>query len=484
MNLYCTERHILRLIILSLFGFISVLNAQNYCGTSTQTQYIKIEEHLSAPNFPKDNFEVQNLPMQVHIVLTDNGGADFSMQKLKESICTLNNDFIPTGFQFYMEKPVNYIRNSKYNEHNYDDGEKMMLEYNVPNVINVYIVSSPAGNCGYYTYSADAVALSKSCTSKSSHTWAHEFGHYFSLPHTFLGWEGIDYRGGSPASEYQKDVRGQIENIDRSGCGSKADNFCDTPPDYISNRWGCTNSDSSLITQVDLNGESFKSDGSLFMSYSLDNCSSRFSNEQMSAMQSFLTTRRSNLKRTIELNEIAEFDNTSLFPGDSAVTKSKVTFAWKEIPNATSYIFQLSRNHVFTVLIRNVEIKTNAIEVDSLLQDKRYYWRVIPLSNEYFCNEMSKSSTLIIDNLLAIKNTNKESVEVYPSQISQGQSIFIHSKKMINKLRLLNTSGTDVSNNMIVRNAYSTVSEISTQNLPIGFYFLFVDEQIFKISIY
>lgn len=470
------------LIIFFVFSYYSA-ESQNYCGTSLESQNYLREAAKNLPFIQKDNLPLKYIPMQVHIVLTDNGGADFSIQKLKESICTLNNDFIPTGFQFYMEKPVRYIKSTKYNEHNYDDGEQMMKENNVADVINVYIVSSPAGNCGYYTYRADAVALSKSCTSKNSHTWAHEFGHYFSLPHTFSGWEGIDYKGGTPAVNYESEVRGRIENIDRSGCESRGDGFCDTPPDYISNRWGCNNSDSSLITLVDLQGKSFKSDGSLFMSYSLDNCSSRFSSEQMSGMQNFLESRRSDLKRNITLKSIAEFDNTSAFPLDSAVTKSKVKFSWKEVENASSYLFQLSRNPVFSVLIHNLEIKSNSFEADSLIQGRRYYWRVLPLSHEDFCNTQSNQFTFLVDNHLAVLNQNTTHLNVYPTLLNQQETVFIRADHELKKhIKMFSSTGHDMNSKIQVLHQANT-AEISTGLLNSGIYFLHVDNQIFKIII-
>ncbi len=480
-SMFSQKRYYLIVTLLYLLNLR--IQAQNYCGTSVYSQKsIQVDRH-SLTFTGKDNQVLQFLPMQVHIVLNDNGGADFSSLKLRESICTLNDDFIPTGFQFYMEKPVHYIKSSKYNEHTYDDGEQMMKENNLANVINVYIVSSPAGNCGYYTYRGDAVALSKSCTSKNSHTWAHEFGHYFSLPHTFVGWEGIDYASGSLASDYESKVRGRIENVDRNGCSSRADDFCDTPADYISNRWGCDNSDSSIIVQVDLNGVKFKSDGSLFMSYSLDNCSSRFSNEQMSAMQNFLIQRRSDLLRTIQLNKLENFDNASAFPIDSSITSRKVKFSWKDVPNATSYIFQLARNPVFSVFVVNKEINTNSIDVDSLLEDKRYYWRVIPMSLEDYCNPISNHFTFLVDQNVASKNIENNKMNIYPSILSTNQSFFIQSEESIksNDLKFFNTNGESVKN-LLQLNSYGNIIEVNTQQLTQGIYFIKMNNQIYKIS--
>ncbi|MCC6817233.1 MAG: T9SS type A sorting domain-containing protein [Saprospiraceae bacterium] len=469
-------------IVLTISVNIVNLRSQNSCGTSLDAQMVLRLERENLKNVLQFS-GIQYIPMQVHIVLTDEGGSDFSLLKLKESICTLNSDFIPTGFQFYMEKPVHYIFSTKFNEHDYDIGEQMMKENNVDNVINVYLVSSPAGNCGYYTYRGDAVALSKSCTSKNSHTWSHELGHYFSLPHTFSGWEGINYKGGL-AIDYEKEVRGKIENVERVGCDTRGDGFCDTPADYISNRWSCDQKDSSIIVQKDLTGESFKSDGSLIMSYSNDNCSSRFSNLQMNAMQNFLANRRSDLIRNIQLNTVGEFDSEQIFPLDSSTTKSKVNFSWNKLDFAESYIFQLSRNAPFSVLIKNIELKTNTIEVDSLLQGKKYYWRVIPISSQDFCAAESKSRTFQVDNFVSTYYSDDNKLSITPTVLTTNQSLVINStySLSIKDIQVMSING-QIQNQNIEFNYSNNSIQLNISRLPSGIYFIKLKEQEAKILI-
>lgn len=120
------------------------------------------------------------------------------------------------------------------------DGEDMMDENNVDDLLNVYFVSDPAGNCGYFSPSDNGVAVAKSCAMPGGTTIAHEFGHFFSLPHTFYGWEY-----GIPDDEDQEWVNG-------ANCNSAADGFCDTPPDYLDYRWNCPGP-----LQTDPNGDTF-----------------------------------------------------------------------------------------------------------------------------------------------------------------------------------------------------------------------------------
>jgi len=79
-----------------------------------------------------------------------------------------------------------------------------------------------------------------------------------------------------------------VEKIDGSNCTFAADGFCDTKPDYIASRWNCDENSNGFTEQTDPNGEKFYSDGSLFMSYALDNCSNRFTEDQIAAMRANL----------------------------------------------------------------------------------------------------------------------------------------------------------------------------------------------------
>jgi len=174
----------IKLILLGLCPVVlSAQNPESFCGTSfgsqstlIQSRKIPVDQHKEFSQLPI------YVPLQVHIVQDDNGSAGYSYLNLMESICTLNEDFEPSGLQFYLENPVNYINKTAWNTHlTYNPGEEMMIQSNVPNMVNCYIVSNPAGNCGYFTYRGDGVALSKGCLGKKSHTWAHELVHYLSL---------------------------------------------------------------------------------------------------------------------------------------------------------------------------------------------------------------------------------------------------------------------------------------------------------------
>ncbi len=77
----------------------------------------------------------------------------------------------------------------------------------------------------------------------------------------------------------------EVEKMDFSNCYDSGDRFCDTRPDYLNYRWACAPDSLSVTVQKDPNGVEFRSDATLYMSYSLDVCSNRFTDEQIEAMR-------------------------------------------------------------------------------------------------------------------------------------------------------------------------------------------------------
>jgi len=439
-----------------------------------------LELKLKLPDFnhEQDGGIIQ-VPIQVHMLLTDEGNGLYNLLYLDEAICTLNKDFEQTGFQFYMEHNINYIKSTKWDNHEgFRDGIEMMKINNVPNVINCYIVTNPAGNCGYFAWDGDAIALSKSCLGGGSHTWAHELGHYFSLPHTFYGWEGISYSGKIPTGEYQSRVWTQIENVSRDNCKGQADGYCDTPPDYISSRWSCDENKQSPYFLKDIDSVSFQADGSLFMSYSNDRCMNRFSADQSEAMRKFLNFNRSSLLRSnIVPLYMESLDKTEMSPLDSSVVNDQnVTFSWPKIEGAEGYIFQLARNSAFTITVKFISLNTNQITIDNLVSGRNYYWRVKPFNKFDFCHKVSDTRFFQYSTIssVSINQNSNSDITIYPNPVSNSNEVIIQSDlDDISKVVLINQIG------QIIKISSVRVREnlilLKTQDLQKGIYFVTIE---------
>lgn len=334
--------------------------------------------------YPKSD-DTLYVPVTIHLVGTNDGNGYFTPNSVLDAFCTLNNDFAPSGIQFYIEGDFNYIANTTYHDHTFQQGAQMMQQYKVPNTINCYIVGSPAGNCGYSSYNL-GIALSKGCTGPNDHTWAHEIGHFLSLPHPFWGWEGYTHDYAEPAPVQIDNAI--VERVDSLNCGIAGDGFCDTRPDYLNYRWTCNGQGESNELQHDPDSVAFRSDGTLFMSYSNDQCMYRFSEEQTAAMRANLLTEKASYLYNQTPEGIVDQAPVQIAPAPEEVTTyyQSVLFEWEPAPNASHYLLEISPFPTFPfVQFRYIVEGTSHVSTD-LSMNKKYYWRLRPYNSRSTCH--------------------------------------------------------------------------------------------------
>jgi hypothetical protein len=319
------------LFILSGYGAVAQVNTGG-CGTVTpQSEVEKIYDFVqhNPATYAKTTAGIlDSIPLSIHIVGNDAGGGYYQLSELFPLICQLNTRYAPVNFHFYIQWPIEYINSSAYYAHDFGVGGTMMYQHNVANTANVYFVQDPAGNCGYYSYYGDAVAIGKNCAGNNSTTLTHELGHYFSLPHTFNGWEN----GNVPSNP---------EAVRRSGagtnCNSAGDGFCDTYADYISTRWSCP----GPVNKTDIYGDPYHLDSSMYMSYSADPCQSRFSPQQIARMQYNLHSSRQSFTGAINPRPVALDSARVIYPFDTLFANGKKA-TWHRVPGADYYYVRLS----------------------------------------------------------------------------------------------------------------------------------------------
>ena len=261
---------------------------EKWCGT-TDLSIAKLRELRPTPPKPyKGAGPTLYIPMTLHIVGNDNGSGYYPLRNAYDAFCQLQTDYAPADMVFYLVDTIRYHQNTVYNNHqDFTVGGDMVADYSQPGTLNCFITEVAAGACAYAWYGG-AIVLKKSCTTRPNHTWAHEAGHYFSLPHVFVGWEGQSVNAAQPAPAVTNDGT-EVELADSSNCTTAGDLFCDTPADYISKRWSCDANHNSQ-TLIDPTGAPFKASGEYYMSYSSDACMSRFSPQQITAMRDYAQT--------------------------------------------------------------------------------------------------------------------------------------------------------------------------------------------------
>lgn len=446
------------------------------CGTTDGKSDWLIAYQSHPQGFPRDA-DTLYVPITIYIVGTDAGTGYFSLTSLYRAFCTLNKDYEYSAIQFYLEGDINYINNSTYYDHNFQQGGQMMQNYRVDATVNCYIVSNPADNCGYSSYN-NGIALAKSCMGQNDHTWAHELGHYLSLPHTFYGWEGYDHDYSQPApSQIDNDW---VERVDGTNCDFAADGFCDTPPDYLNYRWPCDGNDFSTLKQIDPNGEEFYSDGSLFMSYSNDNCTSRFSEEQIQAMRANLWTEKLEYLYNQDAPGPVDMTNfTALTPAQEEFlpTFNNVHFEWEPVPNATIYSLEITTLQSFVVPIFRYYLSEPNFTSFDLDPTRKYYWRVSAFNNYESCPLTSEIFSFETGDVL---NSTAETdlikgISLSPNPVAAGSDVLLNFQATENldlECTLLSPAGAVIWQKNIPAARGQQQILFQTDGIPAGLYFL------------
>ena len=146
----------------------------------------------------------------VHIIKDSLGNPGITESSISTSIDSLNSYFSPICLSFKVCEFV-YHDNHKYDSLNSDvlaEWPEMQVLYNQTHRINLYYVKKivrPSGVCGFAglgaigSLSNNGIVIQKSpnCCSVPFKTIIHEFGHYFSLEHTFEVGNGAELVNGS-----------------------------------------------------------------------------------------------------------------------------------------------------------------------------------------------------------------------------------------------------------------------------------------------
>jgi len=254
------------------------------CGTVPSEEQI---EYLSTTKEARRTFSrkaeknvLHYVPIANHIVRLNGGALGVSITTVDNAIQHLNNIYKDANIQFYACQPINYINNSAWYDFDKSEEGAMASGNDVNNVINIYYVNkitdtNRAALCGYAYMptsfpfpNIDRVIIDKDCL--NDNTLSHEMGHYFSLYHTH----------GKGACSVLTD-----ELVNGSNCDNAGDDICDTPAEPCLKGLVDNGTDCNYTGNVtDANGDAFKPFTNNIMSYSLDPCEIKFSQEQLNRM--------------------------------------------------------------------------------------------------------------------------------------------------------------------------------------------------------
>jgi hypothetical protein len=439
------------------------------------------------------------VPLAYHLVADTDGSGRYPLSKALNDLCTLNADMLHTNIQFYLKHNINLsINNDVWNEGTggFSSAQlTVMVPFaNKTNAINMYQVKRIRADNGIAGYAHGSVfhntsapnatqsaVFIKKGTGGNDQTMAHEFGHNFSLPHTFYGWESqTDYVCGSKAPAW-------AERYSGANCTTQGDRFCDTAPDYTSG-FTCsgTNNLNTGCLQMDADSATGYADGSNIMSYGF-NCSSRiFSADQIAAMTWNLTNLRGNLITTTpNTTAITGTPNLTAPVGNANDSYDATTFTWDAVPNATHYAIEINRTPTFPEgLMVDMAIVANGTTYTStkLAPSTNYHWRIIPYNEGYFCAGPSTSKAFTSSDFASNTNTitGVERIELMPNPTHSGQSVnlLIQTDKAFEAgISIYDISGRLISNEQTTISTGTTVHPIKTIGLSAGIYMVAVNSQ-------
>lgn len=447
------------------------------------------------------NDDMLYVGLKAHLLAKDNGTGRIFWDRFLTAFCRLNQDFAPAKIQFYLKDGIDLIDNTGWYAHSaIPQGIDMMLTNNADDALNTYFVSDPAGNCGY-NLPYGGVAIAHSCAGPTDNTWAHEVGHALSLPHPFLGWEGKTYSYNIPTPElltydytYFHDTLDThvpapldttfVELVDGSNCAVAADRICDSKPDYLSYRWNCdaqTGMSPGLLK--DPAGNNFYADGSLYMSYSNDECQNRFTEDEIAIMRATLLNEKQIWLASSEL----EFPVTALPVQmepvmDQEAPVSGARLKWTAVPNATHYLVQVSRIPTFAVRDLDIVTTDTTAVCGTLLLNKTYYWRVRPFNMWNACQPFTANASFLTAPLTATYFPDADGWRCYPSLIRPGQSIALEfPEKWLGEdiqVRIFDVAGRLLLNQYTTSHSRHWSMEIPSQNWPAGLLRMVVSSRV------
>ncbi len=407
------------------------------------------------------------VPIVFHLVARNDGSGRISETAVLDRLCELNEDFEGTDIQFFLQE-LNYFDNTTvFSNHKGTEFTFMSFERKA-GAINVYIIQNADTGTdltggrteGYYigNPALDWIVIRKSAMENSNIAFTHEMGHYFTLLHTFNGWDQEVYDPavhGNPAPS--NSPRGiTTERVNRDNCNSEGDFLCDTPPDY---GFGFGWNECEYTPQVlDPNGDLVDPDEVNFMSYFL-RCpldQYNFSESQTELMYNDLTQTPSRAA-LVDANP----DNTSTIDGtmsltapvDGAATNSLTSadLSWEPLDGADQYLVQIARTPAFTGSTTfAVVTNTNSVTVEDLRESTNYFWRVRPFNSYFTCRGFSAIETFKTEIVSGVNSIEAiQSWSVYPNPLSNGRRLELNmqsNNNIIGQVRLLNYSGKEIQN--------------------------------------
>jgi Secretion system C-terminal sorting domain len=479
-------------------------SAVHVCGTSEEDQEIfsaRLKNNITTAQMQgaSDRGVVKYVPIHFHRVADSDQVGRVRELRVLEQLCTLNEDYLSQNIQFYLSPhPIHGLMNSTINNDNVYNTQSnawLMNSKKHTKALNVFVSKDAvSGNTppdggttlAYYSPQQDWVVSRKDqINGNGNGTISHEIGHFFSLRHTFYGWESDPFDptdAGWPIAPAISPGGSPTEKMDGSNCTTAADLICDTPPDY---NFGYIQSGCGTYVggAKDPMGVLVNPMENNFMSY-FSGCDYEFTQGQADVIAVDLNTPERNYLD----NSFVPAAETITVPTDLLVAPigndttaffNQVELSWNTVTGATYYLLEIDITSGYSTADYQAFILTeNSKSLSNLKINKQYYWRVKPFNELYTCSP-SKASSFRTSNLSTtgvseIKNLNNWRIQPNPVQTINDAQIFVEAEKSFEA----NVLVTDATGKQIFSelartfNTGNNTYNLGTSKLANGVYFV------------
>lgn len=440
------------------------------------------------------------IPILFHVISQSDGTGGASWQQVFNNVCAINDFYADQNVQFYIHGINRFNSDQVYVNGTSADYVRSIHKEN--GVMNVYIGGPYVQGTGYGAYYAPNFDWIFAWNNQISGggTMAHEIGHYFTLPHTFNGWEGTDYVTASSGIGHAPEMgtNGRpVETVNRGdsleNCQWAADGFCDTPPDYSSGGGAC----SGAISWKDPNNTTFSLDPSIrqnHMSYFFCN-PKLFTGDQKEAMKLDIIQRGYHL---FDVPTPLAVDGTAnpTTPADGSLapyTTTAVEFKWDAPAAANRYLVTIERTipgNCTGVGVRQEYFTSNTSVWANLEPNTSYRWRVESMTAYDPCNRTASDWNCFntADWVVSTENVQLaiESSRVFPNPSAGSNEVILEVNVPVNtdaQISIFNSLGQNVlpSQNLMLQSG-KNLEQINIEALAAGMYIINIETANERIS--
>ncbi|MCH2021762.1 MAG: T9SS type A sorting domain-containing protein [Saprospiraceae bacterium] len=355
-----------------------------------------------------NNRTITYIPISFHSVSNSSGEGAATEREIMDFLCGLNGLYASQDLQFFIYDQIHFRTSNNIDDNAGSNASAVdMYGWTVPQTLNITIGRSQNNpTSSWYSGFGDYIFLLKQMMTPQAKTEAHEIGHFFTLPHTFYGWEGTDAEAEYANSNVPSTIGNgwgafSPENVPRTGsqanCNSEGDGFCGTEADYYSDRTNCP----YFVTVRDPYGNNLDPDETNIMSYALDNCVTTFSADQQAAIAMDVAQRSwvSNTPNgTTDLGSLAS--PTPISPVNNgllgSINNPTVRLDWTALTGAPWHYIEVYGTlipglwfvDVTDVIYQGYQYNGTSyfdLSTTNLQAGKVYAWRVTPISNYSTC---------------------------------------------------------------------------------------------------